>query len=400
MSGPRYFGFVIGGSVPAALATDWLMSAWDQNVGLYLPRRRPRSSRRSRRPGWSSSSGCLRPRRSASPPARRWPTSRPSPPHATRSCAASAGTSRRPASSGRRRSASSSARTCTPRCCSRCATSAWAAAGRSASRPTTRAAWTPTRWPTRSVIGRSPTIVCAQLGEVNTGAFDPIGRIASTVRDHPNAWLHVDGAFGLWAAASPRLRHLVAGHEAADSWATDAHKWLNVPVRRRRRLRPRRRGPPGGDGRRGGVPAARPGAGARPVRLGPGAVTPRSRLRGLRRDPRARGGRDRRRWSSAAATSRGGWLAGSPTDPGVRIVNEVVLNQVLVEVGDADLNRDVIARIQADGTPWLGDRRSTGARPSGSRSPGWSTREADIDRSADAILSAVDDARAARPDQP
>ena len=74
-----------------------------------------------------------------------------------------------------------------------------------------------------------PTIVCAQLGEVNTGAFDPIGRVVAAVRAHPNAWVHVDGAFGLWAAASPRLRHLVDGFDVADSWATDAHKWLNVP---------------------------------------------------------------------------------------------------------------------------------------------------------------------------
>jgi len=71
-----------------------------------------------------------------------------------------------------------------------------------------------------------PTIVCAQVGEVNTGACDDVAAIRSRAAD---AWLHVDGAFGLWAAASPRLRHLVAGCERADSWATDAHKWLNVP---------------------------------------------------------------------------------------------------------------------------------------------------------------------------
>ena len=74
-----------------------------------------------------------------------------------------------------------------------------------------------------------PTIVCAQAGEVNSGAFDPLDRIVPIVRDHPNAWLHVDGAFGLWAGASPRLRHLVRGIDGADSWGTDAHKWLNVP---------------------------------------------------------------------------------------------------------------------------------------------------------------------------
>jgi glutamate/tyrosine decarboxylase-like PLP-dependent enzyme len=73
-----------------------------------------------------------------------------------------------------------------------------------------------------------PVIVCAQAGEVNTGAFDPLAEIAPLAKAR-DAWLHVDGAFGLWAAASPALRHLVEGVELADSWATDAHKWLNVP---------------------------------------------------------------------------------------------------------------------------------------------------------------------------
>ena len=73
-----------------------------------------------------------------------------------------------------------------------------------------------------------PTIVCAQAGEVNTGSFDPLAEIVDVVRE-TDAWLHVDGAFGLWAAASPERRHLVAGVAGADSWATDGHKWLNVP---------------------------------------------------------------------------------------------------------------------------------------------------------------------------
>src|SRR5690606_15093413 len=79
----------------------------------------------------------------------------------------------------------------------------------------------------RKHAGR-PTIVCAQVGNVNTGAIDPVGSIADLCKEH-DAWLHVDGAFGLWAGASAKLRPLVAGIERADSWATDAHKWLNVP---------------------------------------------------------------------------------------------------------------------------------------------------------------------------
>ena len=75
----------------------------------------------------------------------------------------------------------------------------------------------------------APTIVCAQVGNVNTGSFDPLASIAQLVREHENGWLHVDGAFGLWAAASPRYRQHLAGLDGADSWATDAHKWLNVP---------------------------------------------------------------------------------------------------------------------------------------------------------------------------
>src|SRR4029453_7557517 len=78
-------------------------------------------------------------------------------------------------------------------------------------------------------VADRPVIVSAQSGNVNTGAFDPLPEIVAAVREHPNAWLHLDGAFGLWAAASPAYRHLTAGLDGADSWTTDAHKWLNVP---------------------------------------------------------------------------------------------------------------------------------------------------------------------------
>ena len=97
----------------------------------------------------------------------------------------------------------------------------------------------------RSAEGDGPAIVCAQAGDVNSGAFDPFDEIADICAAH-GAWLHVDGAFGLWAAASPSLRHLVADVDRADSWATDCHKWLNVPydsARRVRRATPRRTPP-------------------------------------------------------------------------------------------------------------------------------------------------------------
>ena len=106
----------------------------------------------------------------------------------------------------------------------RCACSA--SARRRSSPPTTRGGSCPRRL--REALGEGPTIVCAQAGEVNTGAFDPLPEIADAC-EAAGAWLHVDGAFGIWAAVSPRLRHLVAGLERADSWTTDAHKWLNVP---------------------------------------------------------------------------------------------------------------------------------------------------------------------------
>ena len=99
-------------------------------------------------------------------------------------------------------------------------------------------------------------IVCAQAGEVNTGAFDPLERIVETSAAFRGAWLHVDGAFGLWAAASPRLRPLIAGHEGADSWARRPQV-AQRPVRLRVRVRPRRDSAPGGDGWRRVLPAGR-----------------------------------------------------------------------------------------------------------------------------------------------
>ncbi len=240
-----------------------------------------------------------------------------------------------------------------------------------------------------------PTIVAAQAGDVNTGAFDPLDRIVATVREHPNAWLHVDGAFGLWAAASPRLRHLVRGIDGADSWGTDAHKWLNVPYD-------------------AGIVFVRDAAAHRASMGLAAAYLPPAP--GQERDPfeyvpemsrRARAfpiyaairslGADgiaemvERCCDLAARMARR--LANHPD---VRIVNEVVSNQVLVAVGDQEMTKAVIDRIQADGVLWLGGTTFHGTPALRISVSGWNTREDDADRSADAILAAVEAARAGR----
>jgi glutamate/tyrosine decarboxylase-like PLP-dependent enzyme len=243
-----------------------------------------------------------------------------------------------------------------------------------------------------------PLIVCAQAGEVNTGAFDPLARITEIVRRIPDAWLHVDGAFGLWAAASPRLRPLIAGHEGADSWATDGHKWLNVPYD-------------------SGFAFVRDAAAHRAAMAGGAAYLPPAP--GETRDPwnyvpelsrRARGFtayaaiRELGATGIAALVERDHDLARRMAarlakHPAVRIVNEVVLNQVLVGFdGDEAFTREVIARVQREGTTWLGATTFHGEVLMRLSISGWYTSEEDIDRSADAILRCLDAARAgARP---
>jgi glutamate/tyrosine decarboxylase-like PLP-dependent enzyme len=239
-----------------------------------------------------------------------------------------------------------------------------------------------------------PLIVCAQAGEVNTGAFDPLERIAEVVRRIPDAWLHVDGAFGLWAAASPRLRPLIAGHERADSWATDGHKWLNVPYD-------------------SGFAFVRDAAAHRAAMAGGAAYLPPAP--GETRDPwnyvpelsrRARGFtayaaiRELGATGIAALVERDHDLARRMATrlakhPAVHIVNEVVLNQVLVGFdGDEAFTRDVIARVQREGTTWLGATTFHGEVRMRLSISGWYTSEEDIDRSADAILRCLDAARA------
>ena len=178
----------------------------------------------------------------------------------------------------RRGSASSSEASDTSRSTARCGCSG-SGRLRSSSLPSTTRAGCSADALREALRGSAgPAIVCAQAGNVNTGASDPFTAIAEAC-EGAGAWLHVDGAFGLWAAASPRFEHLVEGVERADSWATDAHKWLNVPYDCGRRLLPASGSPRGRDGGGGELSPAR--RRTEPVRLGAGVVPPRTRIRGL-----------------------------------------------------------------------------------------------------------------------
>jgi glutamate/tyrosine decarboxylase-like PLP-dependent enzyme len=243
----------------------------------------------------------------------------------------------------------------------------------------------------RSALGQGggPAIVCAQAGNVNSGAVDPIGDLCEVAHQH-GAWVHVDGAFGMWAAASPRLRPLLAGVELADSWATDAHKWLNVPYDS------------------GLVFCAHPEAhrAAMGIRAGYLIHGDGDQRDALDHNPefsrRARGFavyaaiRALGRHGVAELVERCCRLAGRFAErlgaaQGVEVLNEVVLNQVLVRFLAADGEHDahtrrMVERVQQDGTAWMSGTTWRGRAAMRISVSNWSTDEADVDRSVAAIL--------------
>jgi glutamate/tyrosine decarboxylase-like PLP-dependent enzyme len=227
-----------------------------------------------------------------------------------------------------------------------------------------------------------PTIVCTQAGNVNSGASDPFGEIVWHARAAGvPVWVHVDGAFGIWAKAAPGRSHLVKGVELADSWATDAHKWLNVPYDCGMVLMR-----DGDAGRRTMAVSADylPGGQQNPSDLTPETSRrPRgvdvwAALRGLGRsglgDLVERNCRFARRFADAF------------TAAGHTVLNDVVLNQVLVSFGDADRTRAVIAGVQEDGTCWCGPTVWQGKTAMRVSVISWATEESDVDRSIEAIL--------------
>ncbi len=229
-----------------------------------------------------------------------------------------------------------------------------------------------------------PAIVCVQAGNVNTGAFDPAKDICAWAHD-AGAWVHVDGAFGLWAAAAPARAHLAVGVEEADSWATDAHKWLNVPydsglafVRDPAALK-----------------AAMAQAGAYYVvgeQREPMFYTPETsrRARGvevwaaLRTLGRA-GVQDLVERTCRLATRFGDGLR----QAGYEVLNDVRLNQVLVAFGADEVPRRVIQAVQQDGTCWCGGTVWHGRAAMRISVSSWATTEADVDRSLAAIRRAA-----------
>jgi glutamate/tyrosine decarboxylase-like PLP-dependent enzyme len=236
-----------------------------------------------------------------------------------------------------------------------------------------------------------PTIVCAQAGNVNTGAFDPLRPIAAACR-RAGAWLHVDGAFGLWAAASPRLRHLVDGVDEAQSWATDGHKWLNVPYDC------------------GIVLCADPQAHRAAMGFEAAYLAGSAYREPMHHTPEAsRRARGFAAWAALRGLGRSGVAdlverccdlaahAGRrlAADPRLEVLNDVVLNQVLVRV-DADdaATERALGRVQAGGVTWLGGTVWQGRRAMRLSVSNWSTTRADVDRSVDAILAAMEEPHA------
>jgi len=234
-----------------------------------------------------------------------------------------------------------------------------------------------------------PAIVCAQAGEVNSGAFDPLAEIVELCRAR-GAWCHVDGAFGLWAAASPAHRHLLDGFEGADSWATDGHKWLNVPYDCGIAIvadASKQHGAMASSAdyiptrEEGDVPWGLESTPEFSRRTR--GVPLYAALRALGRD----GVADLVERCCAHAARMADLLRAAD---GVEIVNDVVLNQVLVRFGDDDERTlAVIDRVQRDGTCWLGGSRFGGRAVMRISVVGWQTTTEDIDRSAAAILAAA-----------
>ena len=225
------------------------------------------------------------------------------------------------------------------------------------------------------------TLICVQAGNVNTGAFDPTGEICA--RAHAaGAWVHVDGAFGLWAAVSPAYAPLLAGAGHADSWAIDCHKWLNVPYDS------------------GMAVVRQPEHLHKAMTLSAAYLTPSAMREPWHYAPEgSRRARGVELWAALRSLGRGGLremierncrqarlFADRLQAAGFAVLNEVALNQVLVSFGNAEETRRVIAAIQSDGTCWCGGTEWHGHKAMRISVSCWATTDDDVERSVAAMI--------------
>ena len=234
----------------------------------------------------------------------------------------------------------------------------------------------------------SPALICIQAGNVNSGAFDPAKEICRMARESAS-WVHVDGAFGLWAACSARRAPLTDGFEEADSWATDAHKWLNVPYDC-------------------GLAFVRNGEALyRAMSMQAAYLEP-----GAERDPMlwtpemSRRARGIEVWAALRSLGRSGLaelvertcghaqrFTSGLREAGYEVLNDVAINQVLVSFGDDALTRAVIETVKRDGTCWCGGTVWRGKAAMRISVSSWATSERDVERSLDAILRVATECR-------
>jgi glutamate/tyrosine decarboxylase-like PLP-dependent enzyme len=381
---PRFFGFVFGGSLPAALAADWVASAWDQNAVLYVAA--PAAAVAEEVVGgwlaellglpasasFAITTGCQMAHATGLAAARH---------HVLRRAGWDVEARGLGGAPPIRLLANGDFHVTLSR-----AVRLLGLGTDSLVRVGTDAEGSMDPGALRAALaaGDGPAIVCAQAGEVNSGAFDPLDEVCDAAAEH-GAWVHVDGAFGLWAAAAPSHRHLVAGVGRADSWATDAHKWLNVPY----------------DAGLAFVahPDAHHGAfSASAAYLPTGARdamdwTPDS----------SRRARSFTIWAALRSLGREGvaemverccacarhFAEVLGAREGIEVLNDVVLNQVLVRFDDDDATTDaVVAAVQAEGTCWMGPTTWRGRRAMRISVSNWATTIEDVDRSCAAVLAA------------
>ena len=388
MGSGRYFGFVIGGALPAALAADWLTSAWDQNAGLYVAGPSASIVEQVTRE-WivdllglpeDASIGFVTGTQMA---------------HVTGLAAARFHVLDQVGWDVGRDGLQGAPRVRVLAGAKRHVTVDRALRLLGLGAPIVVEADEQGRMSGDALAsaiadGDGPTIVCAQAGEVNTGSFDHLVDLADAC-EGAQAWLHVDGAFGIWAAVSPQLRHLVAGLERADSWTTDAHKWLNVPYDS------------------GIVLCAHPESHRK-------AMTVQAEY--LIQDEGARRVRDQVDWvpefsrrargfavyAALRCLGRAGlvdlverccaqarrFAEGIAALPGVTVLNEVVLNQVLFRFEDDERTDAVLRRVQESGRVWTSGTTWAGRQAIRLSVSNWQTRDEEADLAVEAFRAAAE----------